>query len=206
VPPGRATGPLWRYRTVDLVTMAMLGVAVGVAFWGWSQLYHVISALSLFAFPPAGGLLSGPWLLGGVLGGLVVRRPGAAMVTEVIAASVEALLGNGWGITNLISGAAQGIGVELVLAIVLFRRFGPWVASLAAAASGAFGTVYLWVAYYADWSWAFKWLYLAGFAVSGAITSGLLGWLLVRALARTGVLDAFGPGREHHARAASRDG
>jgi len=195
--PGRSR---WRYRTIDLVTVVLLGVAVGVAFWGWSQLYQVLSALSVFAFPPLGGLLSGPWLLGGVLGGLIVRKPGAALATEMVAASVEALLGNGWGITNLISGAVQGIGVEIVLAIVLYRRFGVVVASLGAALSGALGSIYLWISYYADWGWDYKLIYLVMFAVSGVVTAGLLGWVLTRALARTGALDAFGAGQELHQR------
>jgi energy-coupling factor transport system substrate-specific component len=38
--------------------------------------------------------------------------------------------------------------------------------------------------------------------VSGAVVAGLLGWLLVRGLARTGALAAFPPGRE--ARTARR--
>lgn len=196
----------WRYRTIDLVTVALLGVAVGVAFWGWSQLYHVLSALSVFALPPLAGLLSGPWLLGGVLGGLVVRKPGAALATEMVAASVEALLGNGWGYTNLIAGAVQGLGVEIVLAVVLFRRFGPVVASLAAALSAVFGAIYIWISYYADWGWDFKLIYLAMFVVSGVVTAGLFGWGLTRALARTGALDAFGAGRELHDRGSDDPG
>src|SRR5690606_35555746 len=38
------------YRTVDIVTVATLGVAVGVAFWGWDQIYTVFGAATN-AFP-----------------------------------------------------------------------------------------------------------------------------------------------------------
>ena len=193
--PRRALGGL-RYRTVDLVTVAMLGVAVGVVFWGWTQLYHLVSAGLTVAFPPATGLLGGGWLLGGVLGGLVVRKPGAALLTEVVAASVEALLGTGWGFSAVVSGVVQGLGAELVLALLLYRRFGTVVAVLAGTAAGAAGAVYEWFAYYPDWAWGFRLAYLGCFALSGAVLAGLGGAALVRALARTGVLDAFGPGRE----------
>ncbi|MFD6175429.1 MULTISPECIES: ECF transporter S component [unclassified Isoptericola] len=185
-----------RYRTVDLVTMAMLGVAVGVVFWGWTQLYHLLSAGLVVAFPPATGLLGGGWLLGGVLGGLIVRKPGAALLTEVVAASVEALLGAGWGFSAIVSGVVQGLGVELVLALFLYRRFGTAVAALSGAAAGACGAVYEWFAYYPDWQWGFRLAYLGFFALSGALLAGLGGAALVRALARTGVLDAFAPGRD----------
>jgi energy-coupling factor transport system substrate-specific component len=47
-----------------------------------------------------------------------------------------------------------------------------------------------------------KLVYLGAMAVSGAVLAGLVGWLLVRALARAGALSAFPAGqehREHHA-------
>ncbi|HLR86087.1 MAG TPA: ECF transporter S component, partial [Nocardioidaceae bacterium] len=186
---------------VDIVTVAMLGVAVGVAFWGWDQLYAVLSAATN-VFPPSAGLLAGPWLLGGVIGGLVVRKPGAALLCELIAANVEYILGNQWGAGVMVSGILQGLGVEIVLAIFLYRRFGYVVAALAGAVAGAVGSVYEWYAYYPDWDFGYRLVYLGLFAISGALIAGVGGWLLVRALAATGALDAFPAGREHHERSA----
>ncbi|MEV4224019.1 MULTISPECIES: ECF transporter S component [unclassified Nonomuraea] len=193
-----------RYRTIDLVTVVMLGVAVGVVFWGWDQLYHVLSGAAAFAFPPSKGIFGGAWLLGGLLGGLIVRKPGAALLTEVVASSVEALLGNGWGFTNVISGAIQGAGAELVLALFLYRRFGPVVAMLAGTVAAAGEALYEWAVYYPEWALGYRLAHLGFFGVSGALVAGLGGWAVVRSLARTGALDAFGPGREHHDRAAAR--
>lgn len=194
---------LLRWRTIDLVTVAMLGVAIGLAFWGWSQLYHVISAATALAFPPIAGLLSGPWLLGGVVGALVVRKPGAAIGTEVVAASVEALLGNGWGVSNLLIGAIQAFGVEVVLAILLWRRFGLLAALASGAASAVCNAIYSWVVYYSDWSVGAFATYVVLVIISGVLAAGLLGWVLVRALARTGVLDAFPVGRDASRRRTS---
>ncbi|WP_308289282.1 ECF transporter S component [Mumia sp. zg.B17] len=192
-----------RYRTIDLVTVAMLGVAIGVVFWGWNQLFAVVSGTALFAYPPSSGLISGVWLIGGVIGGLVVRRPGAAVGTEVVAAVVSGLLGNQWGMSVLVSGLIQGLGVELVFALFLYRRWGVVVAAAGGALAGAFEAVYEWYAYYADWAFGYQLVYLVFLAVSGALVAGVGGWLLVRALAKTGALDAFGAGREHHDRAAA---
>lgn len=190
-----ALRPLGSWRTIDLVAAAMLGVAIGVAFWGWNIVYALVSPATR-AFPPIGGLLGGPWLLGGVVGMLVVRRPGAALLTELIAATVSALLGNQWGMTTLISGFVQGLGVELVFAALLWRRFGPVPALLGGAAAGAFAAVYEWFFYWIDWSWLWRLVYGVAFTLSGAIVAGLGGWALVRALARTGALSAFAPGQE----------
>lgn len=199
------TSSTTRYRTVDLVTVAMLGVALGVVFWGWNQLFAVVSGTALFAFPPSSGLICGVWLLGGVVGGLVVRKPGAAVGTELVAAVVSALLGNQWGMSVVVSGLIQGFGAELVFALFLYRRWGVAVAALAGALAGAAEAVYEWFAYYADWSFGYQLVYLAFFALSGALVAGVGGWALVRALAPTGALDAFGPGREHHERRAATD-
>lgn len=197
-PSTSRTSALLTYRTIDIVTVTTLAVAFGVAFWGWSQLYVVISNAWGVAFPPAAGLLGGPWLMAGVVGGLVVRRPGAAVVTELLAATVEALLGSHWGFSTLAAGLVQGLGAELVLAVFLYRRFGLPVAVIAGAVAGAAESVYEWFSYYADWDLAYRLTHLVFFAFSGAVVAGLGGWMLVRALAATGALDAFGAGREHH--------
>ncbi len=193
-----ARGSLTRWRTVDLVTAAMLGVAFGVAYWGWAAAYNVISP-AFTAVPALGGVLGGPWLIAGVVGGLVVRRPGAAVLAEVLAAQVEAVLGNQWGqLSTLLAGLLEGLGVEIVLAALLYRRFGPWVAAAGAAVAALLETVYEYGAY--DYGTTFgaggTLVYLLSFAVSGALVAGLGGWLLVAALARTGALAAFPPGRE----------
>lgn len=193
----------FNYRTIDLVTIATLAVALGVAFWGWGKLYAVISGLAVFSYPPSAGLLGGPWLLAGVVGGLIIRKPGAALATEVAAAAVSALVPGGteWGASVLVSGFWQGLGAELIVALFLYKRFNLGVAILAGATAGAIESVYEWGAYYADTftTMGQRLAHLGFFAVSGALVAGLGGWLLVQALARAGVLDAFGPGREVHA-------
>ena len=190
-----ASRPLLRYRTIDLVIPAMVGVAFGVVFMGWDVVY--VAPYAAIGAVPLLGILGGPWLLAGVVGGLLVRRPGAALLTELIAAAVEAIPGTQWGWTTLISGTLQGLGVELALALFLWRRFGPGVAVLAGALAAAFEVVvYEWHAWYPDWTWAWKLGYLGLFALSGAVVAGLGGWFIVRVLAKTGAIRAMPAGQE----------
>jgi energy-coupling factor transport system permease protein len=184
------------YRTVDLVTSAMLGVAFGVAYWGWDHAYNAVS-LAFAAYQPASGLLGGPWLLAGVVAGLVVRKPGAALLAELVAANVEYLVGNQWGASTLVSGCLQGLGVEIVLALFLYRRFGVAVAALSGLLAAVLEALYEWSAYFASWGLGSRLVYLGCFAISGALVAGAGGWLLVRALAATGGLDAFAAGRAY---------
>lgn len=185
------------WRVIDIVTAAVLGIAVGVIFWVWNIIgYAGFTALDTFT-PGFGGLVVGTWLLGGVLGGLIIRKPGAALVVEVIAALTSAVLGNQWGITTLYSGLAQGLGAELVFAVFAYRRFTLPVAVLAGMGAGIGAVVLeLFTAANLARSLEFNLIYAGCVLISGAVLAGVLGHGLVRALARTGVLDRFGPGRE----------
>jgi energy-coupling factor transport system substrate-specific component len=197
-----ASGRLLAWRGVDLLTAAMLAVAFGVVFWGFDTVVYPLISTATAGFPPAGELSLGVWLVPAVVGGLVVRRPGAALFTELVAANVELFLGNKWGVAVLLSGVLQGLGVELVLAAVRWRRFGPVVAALGGTLAAVLEIVgYEWWSYVPDYSPTWKVLYLLFGVVSGALVAGLGGWALVRALARSGALNAFPPGqevREHH--------
>jgi len=192
-----ATRPLMRWRGIDLITAAMLAVAFGVMFWGFDTFIYPILSTATAGFPPAGELMLGVWLIPAVVGALVIRRPGAAVFTELVAANVELFLGNKWGVAVLLSGVLQGLGVELALALFRHRRFGVIVAVLGGVLAATFEIVfYEWYSYVADYSMAWKVIYLGAGMVSGAAVAGVGGWALVRGLARTGALNAFPPGQE----------
>jgi energy-coupling factor transport system substrate-specific component len=192
-----------RYRTIDLVTITTLGVAFGVIFWGWGKLYEPLSGLAVFSYPPSAALLGGVWLSAGVVGGLIVRKPGAAFATEFIAATVSVFIvgGTQWGFSVFASGFWEGLGAELIFLVFFalrlsFRRWGVLVAALAGALAGAFEAVYEWTSYYSSWDMGDKLAHLGFFVVSGVVIAGVGGFALVTALARAGVLDAFPAGRE----------
>lgn len=192
-PRNQAT-PKSTWRVVDIVVVSVLGVAVGVIFWLWSAGWGLISAFTL-AFPPIGALYGGGWLIAGVLGGLIIRKPGAAIFCELIAATVEGFLGTHFGFVVLLSGLVQGLGAELVFAAFRYRKFNLPVALLAGVLSGlALGMVDSLV-YNVAWALEWKLVYIVLAMVSGAIIAGLLSWLAVRGLARTGALANLGSRR-----------
>lgn len=187
-----------RWRTVDLITVVMIGVGFGVVFIGWGVVGNLLQPLFL-GLPPLAGLVYGFFWVPAVLAALVVRRPGAALLAELVAASVEPLLGGQWGISTLASGALQGVGVELGFALLAYRRWTLLPAVIGGILAGVLEAPYEWRVYYREWSAAWATLYAAALAVSGAVLAGVLGWLLVRALARTGALAPFAAGRDQRA-------
>jgi energy-coupling factor transport system permease protein len=191
-----ATRPLTKWRTIDLLTCAFLGVAFGVAYWGWYLAYQVPSTALAAVFPPLQGITGAPWLMAGVVGGLVIRRPGAALFTELIAAIVEALIGSSWGIATVVSGVLQGLGAEIGFAILGYASFGLGAAMLSGALAAPLEVVYEWFSYWADWDWGYKLAYLVILTVAGALIAGGIGWLLTQGLARAGALGSLPPGQE----------
>jgi energy-coupling factor transport system permease protein len=192
----KSNRPNLTWRGVDLITSAVLAAALGVAFWGYdSYIYPAVTAITAF-FPPLAELQLGVWILPAVVGALLVRKPGAALFAELIAANVELLLGNTWGATVLVSSSLQALGIELIVLFLAYRRFNIWVAMLGGALSALFEVIYEFYSWVPDYSPAFKLVYLICGVISGAVVAGLGGWALVRALGKTGAINAFAAGRE----------
>lgn len=177
-----------------IVVAAVIGVVGGFYFWVVAAAWEPITAPLQF-YPPASALLAGLWLVPGVLGGLIVRRPGAAVFTEVVAATVEALLGNQWGFSTVWYGLLEGLGAEVVLALLLYRAWGLLAASLAGAGAGVTVGLLDGFVYYPEFSVAYRSAYVALAVASGVVIAGIGSWALTRALARTGALAPLASGR-----------
>ncbi|MEV0672480.1 ECF transporter S component [Mycobacterium sp. NPDC050441] len=184
-----------RWRVVDIVVASVLATAAGLVFVVWNIASNPISAPLTAVLPGLQALLAGGWLFAGVLTALVIRKPGAALYGELVAATVSALVGNQWGVLTLESGLVQGLGAELVFAAFLYRRWGLPVALIAGAVAGlalAINDLILW---YPGSANTFAVIYTASAIVSGALVAGLLSWFAVRSLAKTGALSRFASGR-----------
>ncbi|MGE9808524.1 ECF transporter S component [Janibacter sp. G1551] len=192
----RASGRLTAWRTVDLLTVTFLGAAFGIAYWAWGLLYVAPSEALTAIFPPLAAIVAAPWFVAGVVGGLVVRRPGAAFLCEVVAALVSMIPGTKWGFSTLLAGIFQGIGAELAFLLLGYGAFGLGAAILAGALSAPIEAIYEWFTYWADWTMGWKVAYLAILTVAGGIIAGGLGWVVTKALAAAGALGAFPAGQE----------
>jgi energy-coupling factor transport system substrate-specific component len=183
------------WRVVDIVVASVLAVAFGVVFQVWNWMWELAKPVFLAA-PPVQGLMYGIWLMPAVLVPLIVRRPGAALLAETVAATISALLGAQWGLGTLVYGLAQGAAAELAFAFTLYRSWNLLTAVLAGAFAGAAAVLLDLMLYYPEWSAGYQLIYAATVIVGTAIVAGIGSWLLVRALARAGVLGAFAAGAE----------
>lgn len=193
----------FRWRVVDIVVASVIGVAAGVLFWAWGQAWTPLSGLLAFV-PGLEGLLAGGWLFAGVLGGLIIRKPGAAIYTEVVAAVVSMAVGTQWGFLTLVWGLVQGAAAELGFALFAYVNYRLVVALVSGAFAGvAVGLLDTTFSSIAAYDFGPRAIYFAAAVASGILIAGLVSWLIARALAATGALDRFAAGRE--ARVAAAD-
>ena len=183
------------WRVVDIVVASVLATASGLVFVVWNIASNPISAPLTALLPGLQALLAGGWLFAGVLTALVIRKPGAALYGELVAATVSALVGNQWGVLTLESGLVQGLAAELVFAIFLYRAWNLPVAVLSGAVAGLALAVNDLILWYPGSAATFSAIYVVSAIVSGAVIAGALSWFVVRGLAKTGALSRFPSGR-----------
>ena len=176
-----------RWRTRDILVTAVLGVAFGVVFWFWNNL-----AWSFLApLGPFQNLFYAVWLIPAVLAPLIVRKPGAALFAELLAAAVSVIAGSPWSLDVLLSGFVQGAAAELVFAFTLYRAWSLPVLAIAALASAAAAWIHDWVIYYPTVAVQTQLLVGAAMGVSAVLIVGVGSLVLVRALRGAGVLEGY---------------
>lgn len=184
-----------RWRTVDIVVAAVVAVAFGVVFGAWNALWAALGP-AFTGFPPGQAVMYGMWLLPGVLGGLLIRKPGAAVFTELVAATVSVFIGAPSPLAIILYGLVQGLGAEVVFAAFRYRRWRLPVALLAGAVAGVVPAVMDNVLYNVAWAPTWQLAYGVIVVASSVVIAGAGSFALVRALAATGVLAPFASGRE----------
>lgn len=185
-----------RWRVVDLVTATAIAAASGLVFWMWD--FICTAPLTLFGAVTPGfeGILNAFWLFAGPLAAVIIRKPGAALYAETVAAMLELLLGNQWGAGgSLVVGIMQGVGAELGFALLAYRVWNLASTMLSGALAGLGCGIYYWITN-PGWGVLRASVYLATSVVSGALIAGGLSWVLYRMLMKTGALDHFASGRQ----------
>ncbi|WP_206918389.1 ECF transporter S component [Alicyclobacillus suci] len=176
----------WKLR--EIVTMVILSVVCGAIYRAWD----VVTNLFSIGWVPGQGMINGLWWLASGLIPYIVRRPGAALMSEVIAAVVELGLGSNWGLGGLLSGLVQGIGAEVAFLLFGWRKYHGSILMLSGALAGIAFSLQWYVQYGGHmYQASIVVFYTVITMVSGAVLGGLLPKWLADALKRTGVLRNF---------------
>jgi len=178
--------PDTRWRTRDIVIAAVIGVAFGVAFWAFGVVWKALEGAG-----PLLNVMYGIWLMPAIVAPLIIRKPGAAVFAELVAAGLSALLGSVWAVDTLLSGFVQGAAAELIFAFTLYRVWTFPVLALAGLASSAAAFVHDVVLYFSAYTTEALIVIAVAMGISGAVVLPLASVALVRSLRRSGVLEGF---------------
>lgn len=185
----------WNLR--EVVMMSVLGVLFAAVYLAVFQLGLGLSALlvplglSSFAFE----LVYGVWFMAATIAAYLLRKPGAALITEVLAGLVELLMGNPGGVIVLITGGIQGAGCELGFGLFRYRKYN----LLSMCLAGIFAATFIFVfeIFYLQYYLIDLKLLVAKLLirfVSAAVFSGVIAKASCDGLVRTGVLRNYAAG------------
>ena len=189
----------WKLK--EIVVMSVLAVVFAVVYLAFLPVGKILVGF----FGPIGyDLIFGIWFIVSIIVAYIIRKPGAAFLSETIAATVEVLLGNAVGPMLMVSGMIQGLGAESAFAMTRYKRYDLFTLMLAGVMAAVFS--FVWGYFLSGFAALSAGYVLAMFIVriiSGALISGLLGKMLSDALARTGVLSSFALGKEQRRKRAA---
>lgn len=191
-----------KWQLKDIIMMGILGLLFAGVYLG--ALYAgiaVTAVLTPVGLAPFGyEIFYGIWFMGATLAAYIIQKPGTAIVTEVIAAVLELLMGNIGGPLVVIAGIIQGLGCELGFALFKYKRYD--LLSLSASGICAAVFIFIWGFVQSGYVLLAPSLLVAMLAVrvvSALLFSGLLSSLIGAGLARTGVLKSYALGASRKA-------
>lgn len=182
----------WRFK--EIVVMSALSVVFGVVYLAFIPLGKLLVGF----FGPIGyDFIFGIWFIVSIIAAYIIRKPGAAFLSETIAAFVEVLIGSATGPILILTGMIQGIGAEAVFAATRWKNYSTWVLMLAGVGSAI--TSFIYGYFKSGYAVLDTWYVVAMFGtrmISGAVIAGLLGKAISDGLAKTGALSSFALGKE----------
>ncbi|WP_226037380.1 ECF transporter S component [Aquibacillus saliphilus] len=186
----------WRLK--EVIVMATLSVVFGVIYLAFLPIGGVlVGFMGPIGYEPIFGI----WFIVSIIAAYIIRKPGAAFISETIAATIEFMLGNALGPILMLVGMIQGIGAEAVFAATRWKIYSLWVLMLAGMGSAV--TSFIWGMFQNGYITFAPNYILAMFVIrliSGALIAGLIGKVLSDAVAKTGVLSSFALGKEYKKR------
>jgi energy-coupling factor transport system substrate-specific component len=199
---GLAGGAAWGsrkalegWKTLEVILTANLALVFGLLFLGWGFIWDLAKPLNTL-LPGIRDLVYGFWFIAAIVAPYIIRKPGAALAAETMAALAEFLAGGEWGLTLLISGLVQGGMAEIVFAATGYKKYNLPVLAIAGAAAGVGSLVVDYFFWYYDLTAGVLAIMLVARLISGAVLAGWLGKTIGDGLARAGALGSFAIARQ----------
>ena len=174
----------------EILVTVLISVIFTIIYNLWWLFYNVAQVAGLHLEQ----LTYGVWFMAAVVCYLIIPKPGIALLAEFAAGAGETIVMGKFDIPTIVYALLQGLACEIVFAIFKYQSRSVMVAILA-------GLVTALITFPVDYYYGYLnevagWnliLFIVFRALSGIILSGLLSYLLVKALDQTGVTKLFRP-------------
>lgn len=177
----------WKLK--EVVLMSLFSVVFGIIYL---LFLHAGNIWAGFIGPIAYEWIFGIWFIVSIICMYIIRKPGAAVISETIAAAVEVLLGNAVGPRLILAGVIQGMGAEAAFAVTGYKKFNIWVLMLAGVGASIFSFTYgYFMGGFTVFSTGYVLLMLGLRIMSGALIAGVGGKAVVDGLLATGSLRGY---------------
>ena len=113
----------WKLK--DILMIAICAVLFGVVYLGCTNVGGMISSvltplgMGSLAYEPFYGI----YFMAAAFAVYVIRKPGAGLIAEILAAIIETLMGNFFGPIIILSGLVQGLGFEAIIALKKYKKY-----------------------------------------------------------------------------------
>lgn len=182
----------WKLK--EVVLMSVFAVVFAVVYLLFVQVGNIWAGV---IGPIAYEWMFGIWFIVSIISAYIIRKPGAALLSETMAAMIEVMIGNAVGPRLILSGLVQGLGAEAAFAATGYKRYDWWVLCLAGVGSAVFSFAYgFLVSGYAALDPSLLALMFTLRVISGAVIAGLGGKYLSDGLLATGALRGYAISRD----------
>lgn len=182
----------WKLK--DILMVAIIGVLFSFLYLGTDYAGLAIStALTPVGWGTVGyEPLYGIYFMAASLAMYIIQKPGVGIVAELIAATLEVLMGNWFGPGVILTGILQGAAVELAFFLTKYRKFNQKTMILGSVSVALISYAYhFWESQYYLLAPKFVIVMALTRLVSSIIFTGIIATLLGNGLAKAGVLKAY---------------
>lgn len=186
------------WKLQEVIFVAMLCVVFGVVYLAATYLSTgLVAVFTPMGIGPMGyEVVFGVWFMVSTLAPYIIQRPGVAIVSEIIAAVIEVLLGNMFGPMVIVTGIVQGVGAEAAFAIGRYKSYTMRDMLLASVLCCVVSFLWSFIrSGYLAFSVPVLVLFFVVRLVSSVVFAGLLSKAIGDGLAKTGLIKGYALGR-----------
>lgn len=186
------------WKLQEVIFVAMLCVVFGVVYLAATYLSTgLVAVFTPMGIGPMGyEVVFGVWFMVSTLAPYIIQRPGVAIVSEIIAAVIEVLLGNMFGPMVIVTGIVQGVGAEAAFAIGRYKSYTMRDMLLASVLCCVVSFLWSFIrSGYLAFSVPVLVLFFVVRLVSSVVFAGLLSKAIGDGLAKTSLLKGYALGR-----------